>query len=304
VEEHGDHPENGLPARTAGAAAQMTPAVHDRSDGSPGYRLPAVDKACLVELIESLLPISTEGAFIAWTAGPLQALLPHGAMICGMAEVSPRGVRIKRVVMRNWPFAFLERLTSPAEGFHSPIMQRWLKTQRAQLYDPEEDHSITHERWLQAFHDFDLRNIAAHGILDFGSSLASYFNFVRIPEKLAPRHAHVLELLAPHMHLALGRALSSEQLLPQPQPAAALQMTERERVVLNWMQQGKTNWEIAQICMRSEHTVKNQVSGILAKLGAANRAQAVAKALALRPPGPTAARGDRRPRTTAGRRYN
>jgi transcriptional regulator EpsA len=298
VEEHGDHPENGLPARIAGATAQMTPAVHDRSDCSPDYRLPAVDKACLVELIESLLPVSTAEAFIAWTAGPLQALLPHGAMICGIAEISLQGVRIKRVVTRNWPFAFLKRLTTPGKGFYSPIMQRWLKTQRAQLYDPAEDHSITHERWLQAFRDFDLRNIAAQGILDLGSSLASYFNFVRIPEQLSPRHAHILELLTPHMHLALGRALSSAEPRPQPQPAS-LQMTERERVVLDWMQQGKTNWEIARICMRSEHTVKNQVSSILAKLGAANRAQAVAKARDLAAPG-----GDRRSKTTAGRRFN
>src|SRR5688572_19701768 len=101
----------------------MAPAVHDRSDCSPDYRLPPVDKACLVELIESLLPVSTVDGFIAWTAGPLQALLPHGAMICGIAEISPQGVRIKRVVTRNWPLAFLQRLTTPGKGFYSPIMQ-------------------------------------------------------------------------------------------------------------------------------------------------------------------------------------
>lgn len=267
----------------------------------PDYRLPGDDQARLVELIESLLSVSTTEGFKDWTARPLQALLPHGAMICGIAEIRPQGVQIKRVVTRNWPFAFLERLTTPGKGFHSPIMQRWLKTQRAQIYDPADDHSITHERWLQAFRDFDLRNIAAQGILDLGSALASYFNFVRIPEKLSLRHAHILELLTPHMHLALGRALSSAELLPQP---ASLQMTERERVILNWMQQGKTNWEIAQICRRSEHTVKNQVSGIIAKLGAANRAQAVAKALTLRSPGPGAPHEDRRTKTTAGRRFN
>ena len=58
-----------------------------------------------------------------------------------------------------------------------------------------------------------------------------------------------------------------------------MHLTAREREILKWITQGKTNPEIAQIIDRSEQTVKNQVSGILGKLGVENRGQAMSVAL-------------------------
>lgn len=51
-------------------------------------------------------------------------------------------------------------------------------------------------------------------------------------------------------------------------------LSPREREVFEWMGQGKTNAEIAQILGRSVHTVKRHVERILAKLGVENRCSA------------------------------
>jgi DNA-binding CsgD family transcriptional regulator len=64
-----------------------------------------------------------------------------------------------------------------------------------------------------------------------------------------------------------------ERLLPS--------LTAREKEVLQWVRQGKSNWEIAAILGISERTVKYHVSGILNKLDVVTRAQAVAVALEL-----------------------
>lgn len=66
----------------------------------------------------------------------------------------------------------------------------------------------------------------------------------------------------------------------RPDPACA-KLTRREKEVLFWLVQGKTNWEIAAIAGRSENTVKVQVRKILLKLDVSNRAQAAAKAVSL-----------------------
>ncbi len=54
----------------------------------------------------------------------------------------------------------------------------------------------------------------------------------------------------------------------------------REREVLCWVREGKTNWAIAQILGISERTVKFHVQNTLAKLDASSRGHAVVVALA------------------------
>lgn len=59
-------------------------------------------------------------------------------------------------------------------------------------------------------------------------------------------------------------------------------LTAREREVMRWVKEGKSNWEIATILSISELTVKNHLHNILRKLSAQTRGHAVAKAIMLK----------------------
>ncbi len=51
-------------------------------------------------------------------------------------------------------------------------------------------------------------------------------------------------------------------------------LTEREIEVLEYVVQGKTNKEIAQILMVTHHTIKAHVASIIRKIGVKNRLEA------------------------------
>jgi DNA-binding CsgD family transcriptional regulator len=99
-----------------------------------------------------------------------------------------------------------------------------------------------------------------------------------------------LDLLLPHLHITYVRAQSLERELatrsssplPQGLEGRAEVVTGRERQILHWVREGMSNQEIGTVLGISALTVKNHVQKILRKLGAANRAQAVAMALRTR----------------------
>jgi LuxR family maltose regulon positive regulatory protein len=79
---------------------------------------------------------------------------------------------------------------------------------------------------------------------------------------------------------ALGRAPSRDEFYPRgPRYAAGLveQLTAREREVLGMLSGGRSNRDIAAELVVSLDTVKKHVSHVLAKLGATNRTEAVAR---------------------------
>lgn len=57
------------------------------------------------------------------------------------------------------------------------------------------------------------------------------------------------------------------------------QLTRRQKEILSWAAEGKTNWEIAVIMRCKEETVNYHLKGIFRKLCATNKAHAVSKAL-------------------------
>lgn len=63
-------------------------------------------------------------------------------------------------------------------------------------------------------------------------------------------------------------------------PEAERKLTPREKDVLTWAARGKTSWETAKILSLSERTVDFYLKNAIFKLGAANKTQAVSKAIA------------------------
>ncbi|HFD32228.1 MAG TPA: LuxR family transcriptional regulator [Gammaproteobacteria bacterium] len=89
----------------------------------------------------------------------------------------------------------------------------------------------------------------------------------------SPRNQAILNNLAPHLHqLVLS-------LTHQKEKANLPRLTPREREVLLWAMEGKSNWEISVVLGIGRESVKGHIANILRKLNASNRTHAVAIAL-------------------------
>lgn len=78
---------------------------------------------------------------------------------------------------------------------------------------------------------------------------------------------------------AIGRAIELRSRDVRRRDAS---LTPREIECLKWAADGKTEWEIGVILSISEHTADKHLANAQRKLGAANRAQAIANAMRLR----------------------
>jgi LuxR family transcriptional regulator, quorum-sensing system regulator SolR len=101
----------------------------------------------------------------------------------------------------------------------------------------------------------------------------------------------VLDLPGQDLAALVGRAQMFASLLhhavaridlPKLLPEQATSITDRERECLKWTADGKTAWEIGKILSIAERTVVFHINNVVQKLGAANKTQALVRAVALR----------------------
>jgi DNA-binding CsgD family transcriptional regulator len=95
----------------------------------------------------------------------------------------------------------------------------------------------------------------------------------------ASRAADVLDVARAHQFALVRRKGNWEIIETAVIPVNRHTLTPREREVLTWVAKGKSAWEIGEILHITKRTVDEHVQTAARKLGAANRAQAVAVAL-------------------------
>lgn len=170
----------------------------------------------------------------------------------------------------EWLGAYLENSYATADPvllthFRQFKPQLWSKTYRGVVSDTE-------RCFIEHASSYGLSEGATLGQQNNEGTLGSLFSFAGEDMGEHPRHMAILAHLMPHLHIGLMRtafATSDSRSL----------LSVREREVLQWMIEGKTNWEASRILGISERTVKFHVQNILAKLQSSTRGQAIAHVL-------------------------
>lgn len=235
-----------------------------------------LDKRIMTVLVECT-SVQTADEFARVIKGSFRAVLPHELMLCGIGGISRQGSHIRKILNFNYPLEYFEPMRDEDGRLDSPLMKRWRETQEPQLFQSgRDDHDFPLD-WVRLFNKYDLRNTIGHGVLDVGGVFSSFFIFSRIPGEIGPDHAFLVKLLTPHLHFALARVLTTVEEYQGSLGKSKKALSERQREILYWLHEGKTNWEIAKILNLSELNVKYHIDQIFLKLEVRSRAQAVAK---------------------------
>ena len=236
--------------------------------------------SALIQLLESLDPIHSADQLRNWVGNELQTVFPHGAFICGMGHIHKKGIASVKLISTHFPQSYLDILKRPDGLFFSPTIKNWLRSGEVQVMDIEWPMLMPLDpTWLAHFKTSDLRNIAAHGVVDYAHRHVSYFSFHQIPRPWdATQTRQHLKILVPHLHTVLLRILRKSPARPRPVRIDGT-LSTRELQVLMWVSEGKTSAEIAGLLGIARNTVRNQMQSALIKLGVNTRSEAVAKAI-------------------------
>jgi DNA-binding CsgD family transcriptional regulator len=233
------------------------------------------DTVSLLELIQTSLACEREEHMKA-LIDSMRSLLPFEFAVCSLVKMEHGEFTDQcDVINVSYPIEWLDLYLNRDFHLIDPIIKENFTNFGVQYWaDTYRKHDCPKE-FIALAEDFELKGGYACGLMDRTHREGSLFSLAgNVPDH--PRYRLILDTLAPHLHQALSR-VSHGRRVP---PAASL--TTREQEVLVWIREGKSSWEISMILGISERTVKFHTAAVLNKLGAANRAHAVAIALSWR----------------------
>jgi transcriptional regulator EpsA len=251
----------------------------------------------LVRLAETSSAVMRRSQFFVWSQGALSALLPHQVLCCGAYSRSQRclGFMAFQSVVVSAPA--LAPLADADSELMRACVAAWVQGGgRAVQLETSHQPLPAQEQLVRLGRELRGLRLLVHGVArpQRPMEIESLFVFLHTEpasQTLDERLLHA-ELVVPYLHATWRRVVAAEAMLaPGGQPStpspgahdraatAPGALTEREREILRWAREGKSNLEIGAALEISALTVKNHIQKILRKLGASNRAHAVALAM-------------------------
>ncbi|MFZ4650789.1 MAG: LuxR C-terminal-related transcriptional regulator [Rubrivivax sp.] len=253
----------------------------------------------LVRAVETAGAVHSRNQFFVWVQSQLLSLIPHQLLICGAYRRDSLGVVFDTFQYTIISPELLGFFADPAGGLTRAISDAWVAGQgkplRAKLADLKGD-ALPSVQVLQR--ELGYRELLVHGVArpHRPQEIESLFIFGGpIEAEGSDRRLICLDLVLPHLHRVWQRVINLEQDLPVPMARVtapiqtghevrrpvAKALTSREVQILEFVREGSSNQQVAAALTISPLTVKNHIQKILRKLGANNRAQAVARAISV-----------------------
>jgi len=266
------------------------------SDELDAATLPLPLARLLLRFVEESPEVCRRHQFYTLLQNQLMPLLPHTVAVCGVYDRRRRDLVFdvfNSVVLPPWLQLQLARADSP---LLARLLQAWIDGAGEPLMLPLQDRPADAiDAEVTALRDAGVQRLLVHGV-SRPERLHEVSGFYLLGGPMPGgevAESRLLRLVVHALHAAYLRTLDVEREVGVTQPARLAQpvearssstarITPRETQILSWVREGKNNQQIGEALGISALTVKNHIQKILRKLGASNRAHAVALAMQLR----------------------
>jgi len=258
----------------------------------PAFPLPGDDTGdAFLRAAEVAHDIGSPQQFFMWLRLHLHRFVAHDLLLTRLHHDPCTGGRRAQVINCVVLPAGLEgELSSPSARFWSVLEEAWHGAGQKPAWLSLGGPSLDGVAAAALLGEAGYRQVLVHGLLSpsrqYEDVLVAFLHRGEAEPARDAVTAHALALWMPYLHFALHRCGGG---LRARQPAVtaadgttARPLTSRELQVLTAVRDAKANAQIATLLGISPLTVKNHLRSIQKKLGARNRAHAVAEAMSLR----------------------
>ena len=244
-----------------------------------------VQMAQFIGLIHESLRVRSHFEFLLWSQGNVQQFLPHDIMIAAWGDFSIGLIYFD--VVSALPGIRTEQIH---EANLTPLLKRlfdyWKDDARAPFI-LKMGQGIFKDSELACNelngHFKNMKSALVHAIKDGRGRHDCLYVLLSASDIPPTSSMTMLEALLPYIDSSLRQLDHLPEQLHDLHPANEQPedyigaLSAREMEIMEWVQNGKTNYEIGMILDISAFTVKNHLQRIFKKLDVINRAQAVAK---------------------------
>ncbi len=232
----------------------------------------------VLNMIEQLTQVRTKAQLETWVDECLMANCPTSSLLIGYGKMQTEFAMIPYYVTTTFPKSLIKTFDINDPNLAVPMLEEWRSAGQPVIRDLSEEyrHDLL---WQTMFRQKAFKRVAVAVNMDRRTGYTTYLcmtdPYVNGRALETTQFQKHFSIIAPILHNVLSQLEYQAALAKKDDKIGKL--TPRESEILQWIKEGKTNFEISCILGISFSTIKNHVQKILIKLQVNNRTQAISK---------------------------
>ncbi|MDP3088429.1 MAG: LuxR C-terminal-related transcriptional regulator [Methylotenera sp.] len=227
------------------------------------------------EVVRACLSVNDYAQFGVWLQTKLTIFLPHQMMVHYWGDFRSKALTREITLFNSNKEMATLKDTRVFNEAAKALYDKWLSNNSRwfMLNYADPLFAQIHFDGNPEFQSLQHQSVLVYGVREESRDDACLYIFLCKEPSIVVDH-YVIGMLMPYLVGALRRIKGFASTEPEEEYPS---LSDREVEIMDWVNKGKSNYEIGEILSISHNTVKNHLKTIFKKLNVFSRAQAVSK---------------------------